>query len=371
MESLTGPCGTYAVRDEEGLAVLSQNPRRQNHEQVRYPTEYREPFTIEKGQTVQVVDIDNGVVKLARGMGYIVAGESQLVKVGGPLDRSCQLEGTLDIVEQRKLELQRELSQIERVSIHLKEQIDGVEEEDPTHPIITLPQPPSESKEDALVNCPETPVQTMDRPFVTESPTVVTEGNDCVELTHSPLTPRRDRHSLPHNVGSPFSIDNADLSGHFNRLSTAEEGFLSIYQRMDDNDPPGIVDLGCSSMLFGRICASQDDEEDGMKRLIGLSFDSEGSDMIPPRPPTLSPSITADPSNASVTHRSVTSPQRTASFDTIDFRTGMSGHRGALSSRTSDPRATPRRNIRMMSSHMGIGRIRCTPPTKPKATGTT
>lgn len=80
MESLTGPCGTYAVRDEEGLAVLSQNPRRQNHEQVRYPTEYREPFTIEKGQTVQVVDIDNGVVKLARGMGYIVAGESQLVK---------------------------------------------------------------------------------------------------------------------------------------------------------------------------------------------------------------------------------------------------------------------------------------------------
>ena len=80
MESLTGPCGTYAVRDEEGLAVLSQNPRRRNHEQVRYPAEYREPFTIEKGQTVQVVDIDNGVVKLARGMGYIVAGESQLVK---------------------------------------------------------------------------------------------------------------------------------------------------------------------------------------------------------------------------------------------------------------------------------------------------
>ena len=116
--------------------------------------------------------------------------------MGGPLDRSCQLEGTLDMVEQRKLELQRELDQIERVSIRLKEEIDGVEEEDPTHPIITLPQPPSESKEDAPDNCPVTPVQTIDKPFVTESPTLVTEGDDCVELTHSPLTPGRDQHSL-------------------------------------------------------------------------------------------------------------------------------------------------------------------------------
>lgn len=80
VESLTGSCGTYAVRDEAGLAVLSQNPRRRSHEQVRDPAEFREPFIIEKGQTVQVVDINNGVVKLARGMGYIVTAESQLVK---------------------------------------------------------------------------------------------------------------------------------------------------------------------------------------------------------------------------------------------------------------------------------------------------
>lgn len=78
MESLTGPCGTYAVKDDVGLAVLPQDPRRKSHEQVRDPA--RDPYVIEKGQTIQVVDIDNGVVKLARGMGYIVAGESQLVK---------------------------------------------------------------------------------------------------------------------------------------------------------------------------------------------------------------------------------------------------------------------------------------------------
>lgn len=80
MESLAGSCGTYAVREEEGLAVLPHDPRKRHHEQVRDPAEYRDPFVIEKGQTVQVVVVENGVAQLARGMGYIVAGESQLVK---------------------------------------------------------------------------------------------------------------------------------------------------------------------------------------------------------------------------------------------------------------------------------------------------
>jgi hypothetical protein len=83
MESFSGPCGTYAVRDEKGLAVLPQDPRRRSHEQVRDPEETqdeREPFTIDQGQTVQIVDVKDGVFKLARGMGFIVASESQLVK---------------------------------------------------------------------------------------------------------------------------------------------------------------------------------------------------------------------------------------------------------------------------------------------------
>lgn len=80
MESFSGPCGTYAVREEEGLVVLPQDPRRRSHEQVRDPDETREPFMIEKGQTVQVVDINGDVFKLARDMGYVVASESQLVK---------------------------------------------------------------------------------------------------------------------------------------------------------------------------------------------------------------------------------------------------------------------------------------------------
>ena len=81
VQSLSGPCGTYAVREEEGLVVLHHDPRRKNHEPARDDAlEEREPFMIEKGQTVQVVDIQDGVFRLARGVGFVVASESQLVK---------------------------------------------------------------------------------------------------------------------------------------------------------------------------------------------------------------------------------------------------------------------------------------------------
>ena len=295
--------------------------------------------------------------------------------VGGPLDRSCQLEGTLTLVEQRKLHLQRQLEQVEQLSVRLKTEIEEVEAEGPTHPIITLPIAPDESKEERSTSCPGTPTQGEEKPStptICESPTVVTEGDDGVELTHSPSTPGRDP-SMPTTLGSPFSIDNADINGHFpRRLSTAEDGLLSIYQRIEDNDPPGIVEVGCSSFLFGRICASDDDDD--ARQLIGLSFDdSEGSDVIsPPRPPALPPSISSNISmgSASPSQRPISSPHRTSSFDTIDFRTGMSGHRALLSTRTADPRAVPQSRGRalMMSQHMGIGRIRGPISARPRST---
>lgn len=269
------------------------------------------------------------------------------------------------MVEQRRLELQRQLAQIERLSDRLKTQIDQVEAEDPTHPIITLP-PSMDAQEEAPNSCPGTPDRKLETPTLSESPTVVTQGDDGVELTHSPSTPGRDP-SLPAHMGSPFSIDNADIASAFpRRLTTTDDGLLSIYQRIEDNDPPGIVDIGCSSLLFGRICASEDDDE-GVRQLIGLSFDdSEGSTDVmisPPRPTALPPSLTATPSmgrgsvSPSPSQRPLPSPARTQSFDNIDFRTGMSCHRALGSTRAADPRAN-RGTIRMMSQHMGIGRIR-------------
>ena len=99
--ALSGRCGTYAVKDSTGLVVLSHDPNRQHYqqkhdddekkEQERSPLDSsllmyddqprREPFTLEEGQKVQVVGVDEqGVYQLARGAGFIVATVNQLVK---------------------------------------------------------------------------------------------------------------------------------------------------------------------------------------------------------------------------------------------------------------------------------------------------
>jgi hypothetical protein len=95
MATLSGPCGTYAVRERHGLAVVSSDPRRKQHvdeekksadvERELFQTSplrnHKEPFSLEYGQTVQIVDFEDGVAKLARGHGFIVANSSsQLVK---------------------------------------------------------------------------------------------------------------------------------------------------------------------------------------------------------------------------------------------------------------------------------------------------
>lgn len=91
MSAFVGTCGTYAVREPLGLAVLPFDPNKRHQdsspdddpdasEEEKKVEDVREPFTIEEGQTVQVVGVDEGVYKLARGGGYIVSSVNQLAK---------------------------------------------------------------------------------------------------------------------------------------------------------------------------------------------------------------------------------------------------------------------------------------------------
>jgi hypothetical protein len=102
MATLSGPCGTYAIKDPAGLRLLSTDPRIQQHNDsgeghdekeittLEHPQlsisasvdsiEIKEPSALERGQTVQVVHYENGVATLARGAGFIRANSSQLVK---------------------------------------------------------------------------------------------------------------------------------------------------------------------------------------------------------------------------------------------------------------------------------------------------
>lgn len=87
MVTLSGPCGTYKVADDHDLAVLPNDPRKVAGEEKKMADDYefgkeviQEPLPLVRGQSVQVVDFDDGVAKLARGVGYIVATSRQLVK---------------------------------------------------------------------------------------------------------------------------------------------------------------------------------------------------------------------------------------------------------------------------------------------------
>jgi hypothetical protein len=86
MATLSGPCGTYAVRESEGLVVLPYDPNRggatvDEEKKMDDPgREEKEPISLKRGQQLQVVDFQDGVAKLARGDGYVVASSSQLVK---------------------------------------------------------------------------------------------------------------------------------------------------------------------------------------------------------------------------------------------------------------------------------------------------
>jgi len=110
MATLSGPCGTYVIREPDGLKVLPSDPRLEpfketnvrvrvssgssnaDHtevgdtdlartESVEIEDDQPGSITLNEGQTVQVVDFsEDGVVKLARNTGFIVASQNQLVK---------------------------------------------------------------------------------------------------------------------------------------------------------------------------------------------------------------------------------------------------------------------------------------------------
>ena len=80
MEALSGPCGTYAVKEDDGLAVLPFDPRKRNTPSDASLKNAKDPFNLVKRQNIQVVEVGDGVYKLARDGGYVVASDSQLVK---------------------------------------------------------------------------------------------------------------------------------------------------------------------------------------------------------------------------------------------------------------------------------------------------
>ncbi|KAG7342252.1 zinc finger C3HC4 type domain containing protein [Nitzschia inconspicua] len=81
------------------------------------------PVRLSWGDRVQIVSLQNGWAKLARGYGYVRAGAQQLVKVGSSVDRSCKLEAMLRMLSSRRKELREEQKRIDNQFISLMNEL--------------------------------------------------------------------------------------------------------------------------------------------------------------------------------------------------------------------------------------------------------
>lgn len=133
-----GTAGTYAVSAREGLKIFPNRPGSSGvalsrsrisftdedvsslvdffHEQKmdshQGDDKAKEALaTLAYGDRIQVVSIDDGWAKLARGYGYVHASSSAIVKVGNPMDRSCILEAMLRTLSDRRKELRQKQSE--------------------------------------------------------------------------------------------------------------------------------------------------------------------------------------------------------------------------------------------------------------------
>ena len=240
----------------------------------------------------------------------------------------------------RGSDLQKELDENSRIEESLRREIAAELEKEPSHPIVT---------DAAKAEEPSAPVVNKE---IREPSTPTGEGNDG---TSSQMTPSPDVSSpdsgvvidgLPvgnHGISifgepcafpfSPNSIDNADLGNPG----------LPGYRRNGSLDEADFYGCGATSFLSGQVRLFGDSRQqptspmrltvDNENRGRTISADGGGH-------PTLSPTLTS-------------------SFDTIDFRTGMSGHRGLNNPKKHNaPHSPTPRTRMMMSEHRGIGRVR-------------
>jgi hypothetical protein len=383
-------------------------------------------LVLRKGQKVQVVSLEDGVAKLARGMGYIVLGStSHLVKgnvtrreqmqfrtiihcpmiprnwleedvpaltpvfylilvnfpstirtVSGPQETVCRLEGLLDTIEERGRGLQATLNENQLVELSLRGQIKAEMQSEPNHPVIE--------------NAPELDLWDEDGDDDKK------QGKNEENWNEHPSTPRTPdgrsptsnarRHSGSHSIEpgsagsvearvgnsysqSPASIDNADLQ---------RGNSIPVYRRTVSEDDIDQLVFGCGVALLGQgstglfsggapnIMAPFETLGDLHDEYNNAQNSNNSSSVQQARPR----SATDHYHHHQSAHDYYGAPTLTSSFDGIDFRTGMSGHRGlnhAASKSGTHHSPTPRyRQMRMMSEHRGIARVRTPPSRQPQ-----
>jgi hypothetical protein len=284
--------------------------------------------------------------------------------VGGPLEKACRLEGLLDTVINRGKDLQRELEENNRIEEALRREIQTEMQVEPEHPVITDIPDLTEDTIEPITPKASGMNKELQQPACgtpNESPLSVTGSlKKSTDLSQYQIRP------LPHSPS-----DNNDVTPEFRAPG------LPVYrtrQASSFEDESMLADYGCGAAILGNsafrlFTTSTSAVEHHPRQLhenqysVVAQTNSYGSTSSRFR------SMSSD-----AHHQHHGDLGSTSSFDAIDFRTGMSGHRGLNKSSTANSSKvngtnnyhhyghhspTPHSGSRfMMSEHRGIARVR-------------
>jgi len=251
---------------------------------------------VDWGRTLQVVHIEGGIATLARNRGFVRVGECRLAKIGAATDDACILEAQIKAIEARKHQLLTGVEELEESRQDSFSQLEKVLLE-PEGEIFSY-APGAEKKQAGQPD--------DEAPFDEQKVVDFMATNNSLEppLDMVPLTGSSSTTFIPRMQGLTLNmtretmhIDNEIVSPSF----------------------------GCTDAILPFLCTEDDF---GVRNVV--------------------PAVSPSPQNSDPTRQ-----------DAINFRTGMSGHRGlGRASSRGDRNPQQRAEVRMMGEHRGAGSIR-------------
>jgi hypothetical protein len=313
------------------------------------------------------------------------------IVVGDPLEKTCRLEGMLESVQKRQQELQKELDQIYVLAKGLQNEIMLQLQEPESHPVITQSRTlegvkvNDENDEIAGIKLPATPPGITELEYSPQVGIQLTQSSDstAVELGEGhvdPHTPRTPAHSYHNHILLHSSAPSCPMPLNFGLeqpyFGSQSQG-LPRYRVNSDDDLHGLTwGFGCGTALFGERLLEHDANTGNV---MTLSFDdslvdhAEAIGVAASRARNMAWSVN---SGGESTNGGADSSLQSGSFDGngVNFRTGMSGHRGLNQARKKTSPMSRYRQIPMMSAHRGVPAARGAinvglQPRRPQGTG--
>ena len=334
LETSLGAGGTYVVIDPNGLDILPYKPKEyidrkgdNGSDNQKLPAKLTK---LNHGDRIQVVDIQDTIVKLARNAGYILATHNQLVKITIPFDNACLIESHLISLQPKYRRLNRMVDKLNAVEEHLLEDLNKFIGEDADYPIFIIPEEEDDIRRSTVHKHVEFDIGDIDL------------NRDMPP----PPPPNPPSYNHP-EVIKPNRIDDEE----FVTAGVGCTSFFGIGSRVDLDSDSSVEDN--TRYFNGIFCPSSNAMDDTPLPPVDTSPTNRQEDLIEQSPPnTARTSTSISPTRTPLPLDAVVSPF-------VDFRTGRSGHL-ALTSTKAYPKKFNNNhiNIRMMSDHKGIANIK-------------